>query len=740
MSVARTAVAGVIVAAVVGGVVGVSGRVVGASEPLGRLERQSLDMRFVARGPQPATGDVVVVTFDDKTLDEAPELVGRRAGVAAVIDAVAARGPSVIGFDGFFADPELLLSKTLSDDVRTWVEGPTVLELEQRDVVGKDAADLLRRVRVESAGDDTLEAALRRARPVVLGSQPTRRAQPLSASMLRRAKYGQAIAGTSSPDMTPGLLTSLPSLADAAGATGLVAVELDGDQVVRRIVAARLHQGAFLVPLAVQLAARHLDVSPAEVGYLPDEGIVIGDRAPLPTWRHALLLNHRGPSAFRVVSAVDVLKGRVVDSDLAGKVVILGFTYLGHDLVQTPFAVTDAGVFVHATATDNLLAGDPLRRTSPLTDAAWTIFVGLVGVALVSLPWHLALRLLALSGVFVGVAAVGVAALSSTLWVATAGPLVALVLSPATTFALQAVSEGAERRRLRRAFAHYLAPEIIDELMRHPEQLSLGGALRNATLLFSDIRSFTTLSEALRPEDLTRFLNRYLTPMTRAVISERGFVDKYIGDAIMAVFGVPAPSTDHRTRALRAAMAMHQALLALRSTMAAELGPQHPLAMLSCGVGLNTGDVVSGNMGSEERFDYTVIGDAVNLASRLEGLTKRYGVFCIVGEDTHREIGDTFVFRPLDLVRVKGRSAPVAIYELLGDATYTIQGYVDVDVFADGVSSFRAGDFAAARAAFTRFAEKNPADVVVAMYLERLSGAGDIADADFDGVIVQTEK
>ncbi len=740
-------VAGVLVAAVVAAIVAVPGRVGGDREPLGRLERQSLDARFVLRGPQAPTGDVVVLALDDQTLNEAPELIERRAGVAAVIDAVAARGPSVIGFDGFFAEPELLLSAELNDDVRAFVDGDAFAAFAATDNDTDDdagrAAELLRRVRRESAGDETLEASLRRARPVVLGAQPSRRGEPLSPSLLRRAKYGQVLAGASAPPTTAAM-GSLPALAEAAGATGLVTVELDDDQVVRRVVAARDHQGALLVPLSVQLAARHRGVSPAELAYLQDGAIVMGDAAPLPTWRHALLLNHRGdqngPGRMAVVSAVDVVKGRVADDAIAGKVVLLGFTYLGHDVVATPFARAEAGVFVHATAVDNLLAGDVLKRSSPLVDGLVTLVVGLLSVLIISRPWPLVARLAAIVVIAVSVAAGGFIALDNAVWVANAGPLMALVLSPATTFALQAVSEGAERRRLRRAFAHYLAPEIIDELMQHPEQRALGGAQRNATLLFSDIRSFTALSEAHSPVELTRFLNRYLTPMTRAVIGERGYVDKYIGDAIMAVFGVPASSSDHRQRALRTAVAMHQALLELRAALAHELGPHHVLSDVNCGIGLNTGDVVAGNMGSDERFDYTVIGDAVNLASRLEGLSKRYGVFCIVGEDTHAGGGTPFAFRSLDLVRVKGRAAPVAIFELLGDERHRIATYVDVDDFEAGVVCFSAGDFKGARERFVAFAEKNPSDVVAPMYLQRLEGAGDVAEAGFDGVIVQTEK
>ena len=323
-------------------------------------------------------------------------------------------------------------------------------------------------------------------------------------------------------------------------------------------------------------------------------------------------------------------------------------------------------------------------------------------------------------------------ALAAGQWVALVGPLAATILSASTTLVTAYATEGAERRRLRSAFAHYLAPAIIDELMQNPAALALGGARRQATLLFSDIRGFTTMSESLAPEALTLLLNAYLTPMTRAVLAQRGFVDKYIGDAIMAVFGAPAPTTDHSERALSAAVAMHQELLTLRQTLRADL---------DCGVGLNTGEVVAGNMGSDERFDYTVIGDAVNLASRLEGLTRRYGVFCIVGPTTRAEASTGFTFRELDLVRVKGREQPVAIHELLSGPGHAIAAYVGVDVFNAGVIAFRAGEFAVAHSAFASFAASNPADTVAGLYLSRLQSLGnDVAGPDWDGVFDHADK
>lgn len=700
-----------------------------------QLELWSLDARFQLRGPRPATGDVVVVALDDKTLTDAPELIEKRAGIAAVVTAAKAAGATVIGIDAFFDGPESPLDPALSQEIAVVVDGDGLQG------VAEPIAALLRRVRDETRGDEVLAAAFTAARPVVLAAHNASSGAVLEPAVKKRARFGQVAPGSGPPPPSaPRLVSSLPALVTAAGAVGLATVDLDTDEVARSVAVARVHDDAILAPLCVQVAARHRGLNPAVVGYLPDQGVALGD-VVVPTVDHTLLLNHRGKDAFELVSAVDVVKGAAGER-LRGKAVLLGFTYLSHDVTPTPFDRQTAGVVVHATAVDNLLAGDPLTRAPRWLDALLTILAGLLAafVAGPMGPRLPALRVAALVVVATAALGTGLLALHADVWLAGAGPGLAVVVAAGTTLVVAYATEGQEKRRLRAAFSHYMAPELVREVVDNPAMLALGGARRDATLLFSDIRGFTTVSESMSPEDLVRFLNTYLTPMTKAVLVERGFVDKYIGDAIMAVFGAPAPSTDHATRALSAALGMHQALLALRTTLGASLQQD-----LDCGVGLNSGAVVAGNMGSAERFDYTVIGDAVNLASRLEGLTKRYGVFCVVGEETVARAGPGFAFRPLDLVRVKGRGQPVAIFELLSGPGHVVATHRGLPGYSDAVMAFRRGEFAVARAGFTAFVADNGGapDVVTAMYLARLevlAANGDVVPPGFDGVFDHTEK
>lgn len=253
-------------------------------------------------------------------------------------------------------------------------------------------------------------------------------------------------------------------------------------------------------------------------------------------------------------------------------------------------------------------------------------------------------------------------------------------------------------RYLSKAFSAYVSSELVSEIIKDPGGLRLGGEKKAITVLFSHIRGFTGLSERLQPEELVSLLNEYLSPMTSIVLAEGGMLDKYIGDAMMAVFNAPLELPGHPGRACAAALKMTDRLKELNRKWE---GSRH--GRLSMGVGINTGEAIVGNMGAELRFDYTAIGETVNLASRLEGMNKLYGTAVIVSESTREACGDSFEFRELDLVRVKGKEKPVAIYELAG---WKGQGKAPIEDFHEGLRLFRARDFAAAGKVFNRLASE----------------------------------
>jgi adenylate cyclase len=301
--------------------------------------------------------------------------------------------------------------------------------------------------------------------------------------------------------------------------------------------------------------------------------------------------------------------------------------------------------------------------------------------------------------------------------------------------ALSYLGEGLQRRWLRRTFSRYLGEEVLDQLLANPQALRLGGERRALSVLFSDIRDFTSLSERLSPEQLVAFLNAYLTPMTHAVLERKGLLDKYIGDAVMAVFGAPVALADHADQALGCALQMHRELEALAAPLQAQFGIAPRI-----GVGVNTGEMVVGNMGSAERFDYTVAGDAVNLASRLEGLTKTYGVFCLVGEACRRAASPHFRFREIDLVQVKGKHEPVGIFELLAGPGREVSRWSGLDTWDRALAAYRAGRLAEARVDLEAFLRSNPSDKVAGLYLERLAALPDLAPAGWSPVFEHTHK
>ncbi len=689
------------------------------------MERWSLDWRFRLRGPRAPHPSLALVVFDDKTAEQAGPLFERRAGWARVIDALSAARPAVIGIDAIFDVPERLLGEPLQQRVSQWKEAHPAPGAEGSELLLDD-------VSAELGGDQTLAEAVKRAGNVVLilfaGDGEKRVVDP---STLGRARYAQSTPGPVALREVESLQASQPIISAAAKGMGFATVSEDDTRTVRRVSFVRAAPGGLYMPFTVPLIAVAQGVSRGQVAYLgPQQEVKLGSSS-VKLDGDGLWLDFIGPAgSVPTYSVIDVVEGRVPASALAGKVVILGITRLGYDAVRTPFD-TIPGSEVQATAADNVLRGSSLRRSGPSTDVLLTAGLGL----LVSLlfVWRRASVQVQVSGGLVVIA--GYLAVSAflfsreSLWLPWVMPGLSALGSLMMGVVLSYASEAVQRRQLKKAFGHYVGDDVLEELVAHPEKLSLGGERRTLTVFFSDIRDFTTLSEKLSPVELVAFLNTYLSPMTRAVLAQGGLLDKYIGDAVMAVFGAPVPREDHVPQALQCVLVMHRELDALND------GPLQRFGIkVAIGVGINTGDMVVGNMGSEERFDYTVAGDSVNLASRLEGLSKVYGVYCLVGDATRKAAGAEFVFRELDLVQVKGKHEAVEVHELLAGPGRVVSKWEQLAEWEAGLTAFRAGKLPEARAHFGKFAELNPSDLAVKRYLERLADLPELALEGFSAV------
>ncbi|MGH7889042.1 MAG: CHASE2 domain-containing protein, partial [Thermodesulfobacteriota bacterium] len=434
--------------------------------------------------------------------------------------------------------------------------------------------------------------------------------------------------------------------------------------------------------------------------------------------RGQFMINYYGRGGtFPTFSVVDVLSGKVPAEALKDKLVLFGATETGiADVKPTPFDPIFPGVEIHATVAGNILDGRFLIKNKLTT---------LIDIALLSiLPIMLVLLLMRVQKTFIGFAVFSAFVLLHLLGnylIFTRLNMLLSALYPALSLGLvYTLFEGyrnlvIERRNryLRKAFSSYVSPELVAEILQDPDTLKLGGETKNISVLFSDIRGFTTLSEILHPETLVAILNEYLNPMTQIVMNERGTLDKYIGDAIMAIFGAPLDVSDHSERACKAALFMLENLDKLNLEWEKRDWPH-----ISVGIGINTGEAIVGNMGTDMRFEYTAIGDTVNLASRLEGLNKLYGSEIIISKSTLDNVDSSqFFVRELDLAQVKGKEQPIAIFELLGFRTADPEKAVLIDGFTDALHSYRAQKFHEAWKKFAELLKLFPLDKPSILYL-----------------------
>jgi adenylate cyclase len=395
-------------------------------------------------------------------------------------------------------------------------------------------------------------------------------------------------------------------------------------------------------------------------------------------------------------------------------------------------------VEIHATVVDNILHRNFLKHSglTRFIDLCAIIFFGLA-IGLI-IP-----RLRAVSGIIaaliilVAFVAANMFIFSSyNVWLNIVYPVLTMIVIYLGITIYRYIKEEREKKKIRGAFQYYLTASVINEMLKDPTKLKLGGDKKDLTVLFSDIRGFTSISEKLTPEELVRLLNEYLTAMTNVVFKYEGLLDKYMGDAIMAVFGAPLDQPDHPQRACWTALNMMSELHRLQKKWQEEGRPA-----LNIGIGINTGDMVVGNMGSEMRFDYTVMGDMVNLGSRLEGINKEYGSNIIISEFTYKAVKEAMCCRELDWVRVKGKKLPVKIYELLGEKKDESKWKDFIAGFEEGLALYRAAKWDEAIASFQKVLGIRAEDEASRIYIERCKNLKEQPPAQpWDGVFIMKTK
>ncbi|RLA36823.1 MAG: adenylate/guanylate cyclase domain-containing protein [Gammaproteobacteria bacterium] len=704
-----------------------------------RLDWLVYDLRFNQSLPDTPVPhpDVVVVDIDEASLASEGHWPWPRSRLADLVDRLVEAGVVVIGFDIVFAEAE---------------ENPTARVLRDAGpLIGPRASELnalLAPVVDEIDGDRRFARSITAAREagidVVLGYALTHEESRAGQVGPPLELFGSpSLDGLGLPVMS-GYTANIPLLQEAAEHAGFFVSTPDGDGVNRRYPLLLTYEGAVYPSLALVVARRFLFVEEIALLTTPIAGVealeaVSLDGALLPTDGGGhVMIPYRGPShTFDYVSAGAVLRGEA-GAALEGRVALIGTGAVGLvDIRATPVSRVFPGVEIHASVTAGIIDGQ-FPSKPPWADGVDIVLTFGLGLLLaLLLPFSGALLYVLASSV----AAVAAVWINIWLWVDQAfvtslvGPL--MVIAAVTTFNLVHgfFTETLQKRQLKSMFGQYVPPQLVDEMSRNPKGISDDGERLELTVLFCDIRGFTTISEQLTATELKDLLNRFFTPMTEIIFDHRGTIDKYVGDMIMAFWGAPLEDPDHARNAIDAALIMLEKTAEMQQELQLLGYPE-----VNVGIGLNTGPMNVGNMGSQFRRSYTVLGDSVNLGSRLEGLTKYYGVKLIVGEQTHAG-QEAFLFRQLDRVKVKGKKEPTRIYTpvcRLAEATSEVRA--ELAVYEKARRAYIEKRWDDAETGF-RELQADSEQVIYDIYLERLAHLrAEPPGSDWGGVFVHTSK
>ncbi|MDP3182318.1 MAG: adenylate/guanylate cyclase domain-containing protein [Desulfobaccales bacterium] len=688
------------------------------------LELKLYDLKFRYRGARAGPADIAIVAIDDDSLKKVGRWPWSREDIARLFTRLKETGPKVIALDIIFAEKqETAVVRTLTtlrqEVARRGLASPALLALLEAEQKRADVDRLLAQV-IGQGTPTILGFFFREVGGTVRGLKPEKLLGP---SYIQASTYNLVRTLDTESSQVPligaaGVELNLPEISAAAAGGGYFNMMPDPDGIVRWFPMSIIYGPDIFAPLTLVAVDHYLGRPPLAItlSRLGVEDIRIGSRQ-VPVDRYGrLLINYLGhPGLVPTYSAAAVLEGRLPPETLKDKIVLVGATAVGvYDLRVTPFSGVSPGVEVQATVMENLLYGKFLRIPPFSLAVMATILLGLgvlVGLVLpkLSAAWALVFTIL-LTEVYITVNYLLFSRLGLQLDLFY--PLAEIVLVYLGVTMQRFLAEEKERVRIRKAFESFVAPAVVQEMLKYPERLRLGGERREITILFSDIRGFTTMSEKLDPEALVSLLHDFLNPMTNIIINQGGTIDKYMGDAIMAEFGAPLEQPDHARLACRAALQMLTTLKELNREWQAQGRPP-----LHIGVGINTGPAAVGNMGSDRLFDYTAIGDNVNLGSRLEGLNKYYGTSILISQSTADVLGDGFILRDMDRVKVKGKAQATGIFELLGEGGQDQELAHFLELFHQGLAFYREQRWSESIAVFEKAKELHPDDAATQRYL-----------------------
>jgi adenylate cyclase len=710
---------------------------------LQRMENILYDLRLRTTVANTVNPNIVIVDIDEESLAKEGRWPWRRDKLAYLVDMLFDYyNVRLLGFDMVFSEPDTNGGVDLLEKLAS---GP----------LQKDAGFLstLEAIRPQLSYDDMFAKSLEN-RPVVLGYFTSHKTEKTPEVGMLPSPLAAAAQLPFIPLLyeEKSYAGNLPKLQTAAMSGGFFSnPNVDEDGVYRRLPMLINYNGRLYEALSLALFRTLLGMP--EVKFITAEGYgdsemngprlegldIEGFQVPVDQ-SSTLLVPYRGrQGSFPYISATDVLNGVVDVAKLKDKIVIVGTSAAGLlDLRVTPVQNVYAGVEIHANILSGLLEQTIKSRPSNIL---WTELAELLLISLLAIFVFPRLPVF-LSAVIFGILLISVIAFSFYCWLnlnidtVLATPLILLTALYGIQIFFGFFFESRKKKQMGDMFGQYIPPELVEQMSQSDEEFSLKGESREMTVLFSDVRGFTTISEGMEPQELCELINDILTPVTHVIHESKGTIDKYIGDAIMAFWGAPMHNPQHASYAVKAGLTILQALTTIQQDFKTKGWPE-----IDIGIGINTGKMSVGNMGSQFRIAYTVMGDAVNLGSRLEGLTKQYGVRMIVSEST-LQAAPEFTYRELDKVRVKGKHKPIAIYEPLGvTADISPEQLQTLSQLNQGLHDYRQQQWDSAQLIFEQLAEQHPHDKLYPIYLERIAYYLESPpEADWDGAFTHTSK
>ncbi|MBT3879114.1 MAG: adenylate/guanylate cyclase domain-containing protein [Candidatus Scalindua sp.] len=754
------------------------------------IEQKSVDVRFQIRGKRDPGNEIVIVSIDEKSIKKLGRYPWPRRYIAEFVDKITEEKARLLALDVIYSETQndgiLKAFDTLTkeyNDSTIWKNLPEGAEKEQ-------LLSSLYKKRKRFDEDTKLKEAFKRAVVdngmdiisaidfvyTVQGDTSDLTGKEVSATgkeLLKESAYFPVLAGgdikskekssdgseltvlTSTnrkeimnnllalyrPKRAVGVLNMIDPFAEWVTYQGFVDTNVDYSGIVRSEYMAIHFENEFYPPLGVQVARVYKNINYGELKLVLTEKLIFKEtEIPIDSWNR-MMINYCGPEfTFNYFSFCDVIEGKIPPDTFNNKIVFLGATASGlGDFIATPFSSQTPGVEKHATVTENILHEKFVVR------GEWEVLQDVIAILCISLALGIFLPLL--PAIWGAVASTSLwfgynyyvyeRFINDGTWLNVTYPSVTVILCFSSITLYRFISEEKLRKGVKSAFENFMDPKVVHEILKEPEDIKLGGEEREVTVYFSDIEKFSSISEKLQPAELIELLNEYLSEMTDQILDHGGFLDKYIGDAIVAAFGTPLEQPDHAVKACLATIDNQKRLRELNVKFKEEGRLQ-----IKARIGLNSGRVLVGNVGSMNRLSYTVIGDEVNLGARLEAANKYYGTYTMISESTYELAKDHIEARELDMIRVVGKEKPVKVYELIDRKGEVQEAKREVlKLYEDGLKMYRKKEWQKAISMFQKALNKDPHDGPSLAYIERCKiYVQDPPPENWDGVYVLTEK